>query len=144
VLGLPLTVIINIKSNVSSENRTQGLTNLAYIRNPQHNHLTIVACLALFLFALGTVAVAVHDKAHSRVTLPAHSFHPHHHYHHRRHPRLLTSLSRRHRSVTPPSHRSHTHSHTNQRARRAESGPKRCLSSFGPKASFFFRSFFFY
>jgi hypothetical protein len=76
VLRLPLTVIINIKSNVSSENGTQGLTNLAYIRNPQHNHLTIVACLALFLFALGTVAVAVHDKAHSRVTLPAHSFHP--------------------------------------------------------------------
>ena len=66
MLGLPLTVIItiiNIKSNVSSENRTQGLTNLAYIRNPQHNHLTIVAYLALFLFALGTVAVAVHDKA---------------------------------------------------------------------------------
>jgi len=76
VLGLPLTVIItviNIKSNVSSENRTQDLTNLAYIRNLQHNHLAIVACLALFLFALGTIAVAVHDKAHSRVTLPAHS-----------------------------------------------------------------------
>ena len=76
MLGLPLTVIItiiNIKSNVSSENRTQDLTNLAYIRNLQHNHSAIVACLALFLFALGTIAVAVHDKAHSRVTLPAHS-----------------------------------------------------------------------
>jgi hypothetical protein len=72
VLGLPLTIIINIKSNVSSENRTRGLTNLAYIRNPQHNHSTIVACLLLFLFALGTVAMAVHDKAHSHVTLLIH------------------------------------------------------------------------
>jgi hypothetical protein len=58
---------------VSSENRTQGPTDLAYISNAQHNHLTIVACIPLFIFALGTVSVAVHDKAHSRVTLPAHS-----------------------------------------------------------------------
>jgi hypothetical protein len=48
-----------------------------YITNIEYNHCTTVAFNGKFLFALGTIAVAVHDKAHCHVNnMPTHHHHP--------------------------------------------------------------------
>ena len=51
----------------------------AYIRKSQYNHYTTVACVGKFLFALGTVAVAVYDKAHNNVAQHCQLTTHHHH-----------------------------------------------------------------
>ena len=94
--GIPANALAITKCNHKGLNPQPACQQDSTTR--QCNHSTKWPYQAGMLISLGTVRVAVYDKAHSRVNNASSSHHHHHHYHHHRQRRR-----RRRRRLLPSS-----------------------------------------